>query len=72
MEQLWQQLATLDTDGDGQISMDEFIRGFAVYSLQRAAEFPLNEFQHDCTLRTFITGNACRDLTPHRLYPRSS
>jgi hypothetical protein len=56
MEQLWAQLRMLDTDGDGQISMDEFIRGFAAHSLQRAAEFPLEQFQVDCTLRTFLTG----------------
>jgi Ca2+-binding EF-hand superfamily protein len=69
MEQLWEQLRTLDIDGDGQISMDEFIRGFAMYSLQRAAEFPLDQFQRDCTLRTFITGIPCRDPSFHHLYP---
>jgi hypothetical protein len=65
MEQLWEQLRTLDINGDGQISMDEFIRGFAVHSLQRAAEFPLDQFQHNCTLRAFLTGNSCLDRVCH-------
>lgn len=61
MEMLWDQIRSLDTDGDGQISMDEFIRGFAMYSLSAGVSIPLEQFQVDCTLRTFVTGNLDED-----------
>jgi hypothetical protein len=60
MQDLWAQLASLDTDGDGQISMDEWIRGMGTHALSRSAEFSLADYQHSvespCTLRTFLTG----------------
>ena len=62
----------LDADGDGQISIDEFIRGFGAHALSRMAEFNLQEFMRDCTLRTFVTGKLDIDgnVVPDPAYPR--
>ena len=72
MEELWMQIRNLDADGDGQISIDEFIRGFGAHALSRMAEFNLQEFMRDCTLRTFVTGKLDIDgnVVPDPAYPR--
>ena len=72
MEELWMQIRNLDADGDGQISIDEFIRGFGAHALSRMAEFNLQEFMRDCTLRAFVTGKLDIDgnVVPDPAYPR--